>query len=153
MNEENEDEKVTIYNNGVKEGMKHTKSSPETIKRLLALETSATSIDKKLDIFMEKMFAHIEQEEKEQKHDEKDHLARDIKIDKILEQTQKTNGRVTAIELWRAQIKGGSNAVKGIWGVVGVFFIAVVFGMFQTYLAFQKLPATVSAEVTKQLQE
>jgi hypothetical protein len=46
------------------------------------------------------------------------------KLDKILEQTVKTNDRVTTLELARAQATGGVNVIRFFWGAFGTFLVA-----------------------------
>lgn len=75
------------------------------------------------------------------------------RISEVHEQTKKTNGRVLAIEKWRERIAGGSAAIKGIWGVVGVFFVAMAFGLFQMYIQVQKMDQVIADEVEKRLSQ
>ena len=74
----------------------------------------------------------------------------DQKTTLILNQVQKTNGRVTKIELWKAKLKGASSVLKGVWGILGVFVVASIFGIFQMYLAINRIETTIHNEVQKE---
>lgn len=126
------DEQVTIYNKGVQEGMKHTKPSPETERRLNKLEKVVTDVSTSLAVFI--------QETKDY------HNNQDTKLEKILDQTTKHNGRMTKIELWKAGLDGGAKATMGIWAFMSVFIIAATFGIFQMYITVQELSSIVARE-------
>jgi len=49
-----------------------------------------------------------------------------ITTSKTLEQTQKTNGRVSEIERWRSQVKGITTAIFYVFGTTGAIATLVI---------------------------
>lgn len=136
-----EDEKIALRNSILKDLQSHTVPSPETARRLKSLEDNLapqiTNIERKLDVFIQ---------ETRDYHDRQDE-----RMDEVLEQVKKTNGRVNNLESWKDRIDGGSAVIKVAWGFVGVFIIAASFALFNMYIEFQKLPNIVSDEIKRQL--
>lgn len=75
------------------------------------------------------------------------------KLDAILEQVKKTNGRVSALESWRDQLKGAGAAVRIGWGIIGVFLIAATFALFRMYIQFQTIDAKIQNAVASQIED
>lgn len=49
------EEELQIYNQGIKEGQRHNKMSPETEKSLALMQQNFTNFEKKLDCLIEKV--------------------------------------------------------------------------------------------------
>ena len=73
-----------------------------------------------------------------------------IKLDKTI---TTHNGRLKKMEEFVLLAKGGKMALKGVWSIVGVFFIAMAFGMFQMYIGFTNLDNTIKVAINKELAE
>lgn len=71
----------------------------------------------------------------------------------VKEQTMKTNGRVTAIEKWRAYMEGSGATIKGAWGIIGVLVLGAVVALFNMYVQFQGIEYTIAEEVARQISE
>lgn len=69
--------------------------------------------------------------------DQLNRIERDGKETRV--QTTKTNGRVTNLEMWRAQLQGAGNVAKVGWSILGVFIIAATFALFKMYIQFQSI--------------
>ena len=68
------------------------------------------------------------------------------------------NGRLTKMESAILLFQGAKIAIKGVWGLLGVFLIAIVFGLFTMYIEFQsfksqirELDDNIAKEVTAQI--
>lgn len=61
------------------------------------------------------------------------------------------NGRLTKTEMFLERVKGATMATKAVWSVLGIFVITSSFGLFQMYIAFQKLPYTIDQAIDKAL--
>ena len=58
---------------------------------------------------------------------EKELLTRiDERVEAILEQVKKTNGRVTELQTWRSQIKGMTTALFYVFGTAGAIATLVI---------------------------
>ena len=66
-----------------------------------------------------------------------------------LEQVKKTNGRVTKLELWQANLQGASSTLKTGWGILGVFVIGMVYAMFNMWVQFQSLDQKIEKSVAQ----
>lgn len=122
----NPDAVAHIYSLGVAEGKKHSTQSPETKSK----------------------FDFIEHEIK----DLKDGITAVKEMGKeILEQVKKTNGRVTALEMLRAQAHGGAMVLKGIYGFIAVFLVGATYALFNMYIEFQKLDGTIRGIVQEEI--
>ena len=62
------------------------------------------------------------------------------------------NDRLTKLERIQERFRGASMATKTIWGIVSVFVIAIVFGMFQMYLTINKLDLTIESKIRTALE-
>lgn len=78
-------------------------------------------------------------------------IKNDIKEIKV--QTTKTNGRVTRLELWKANIKGGKVVFTGIWAFLSIFIVAGIFGLFNMYQTMEKMPYLIREEVSKNMEK
>jgi hypothetical protein len=67
-------------------------------------------------------------------------------------QSTKTNGRVTNLELWRAQLQGAGTVAKIGWSILGVFIIAASFALFKMYVQFQSIESKINASVEAMIQ-
>lgn len=57
-----------------------------------------------------------------------------------LTQAKETNGRVKRLEIWQATVKGSLSTMKGIWGMSGLSFIAVIGFVVWMYVQVQSIP-------------
>lgn len=78
-------------------------------------------------------------------------IKRDIK--EVKESTKGMGDRISLIELWKAELKGGGMAVKGMWGMFAFLFIGGIIALFQMHDAINRLPQTVHDEVSAQLDD
>jgi len=60
---------------------------------------------------------------------------------------EKHNGRLKKVEEWKLRIDGGKAVINAMWLVLGVFFIASVFGLFNMYVTVARLPEVVELQV------
>jgi len=78
-------------------------------------------------------------------------------IDKGITKLDKTiathNGRLGKMEEFVLLAKGGKMALKGLWSIVGVFFVAMAFGMFQMYVGFTNMDSIIKVAIHKELAE
>lgn len=111
---------------GAEYGRKHSRPSQETDRRLTNLEQAVSG----LPVFMQK--------------------ATD-KLDGLNVKADYTNGKVAGLVAWREQMKGAKDALGYVWAFLGVFFIAIIFGMFQMWVQFQGLDSMIEQSVTAQL--
>ena len=75
-------------------------------------------------------------------------LSHSEKLDQISKQVKETNGRVKVLEIWRAQIQGGSMVAKFIWGAFGVSLIGVFVHFYNVIDSIEK---SIASEVTAQI--
>ena len=73
-----------------------------------------------------------------------------IKLDKTI---TTHNGRLGKMEEFVLLAKGGKMVLKGLWSIVGVFFVAMAFGMFQMYVGFVNLDNIIKVAINKELAE
>ena len=71
-----------------------------------------------------------------------------VSLDKTI---SKHNGRLRKVEEFMLLAKGGGLALKGVWSVVGVFVIAMAFGVFQMYVRFENLDESIKISINKEL--
>lgn len=77
-------------------------------------------------------------------------MQKDIK--QILKHAEYTNGKVAELVEWRLKMEGAKSTLKGLWGVMGVFAIAISFGLFGMYVEFQGLEGTIRDIVIGELE-
>jgi hypothetical protein len=74
-------------------------------------------------------------------------------IDRNTRLLEKHNGRLSKVEAWKLRLQGMQIATKTIWGLLSVFIVASVFGLFNMYVTYQTLPHTVADIVKEELQD
>ena len=85
-----------------------------------------------------------------------EHTKANIRIENsVSEVDQKvtfTNGKVAELIRWREQVKGASTALKGIWGVLAIFVITAIFGVFWMWVEFQSLDDKIRNTLASELE-
>jgi len=132
-----EDQAMTIYNQGFKAGQEHTKPSKDTLDMFDVMKKEILAVK---ELLTEKLM------EMEVAREWTQNMLRDIKI-----QTEKTNGRVTLLEAIKLRAEGGAAVLKGIWAFMGVFAVAVTFGLFNMYVQLTHLDSTIRQTVREEL--
>lgn len=73
------------------------------------------------------------------------------KLEQIHQEVKFTNGKVKSLMAWREQVKGASMMIKSVWALIGVFVIGMTMALFNMWVEFQTLEATIHAAVLDEL--
>lgn len=80
------------------------------------------------------------------------HTRIELSVRKVDEKISFTNGKVADLIKWREQVKGASMALKGVWGLLAIFVVASIFGMFYMWVEFQSIDYRIRDVLVKELE-
>lgn len=127
----NTDQRAQDYKSGFDQGILHSNPSPETKARMEAMKHEIEDFRREITTAFDGVGE---------------------RLDEILEQTKKTNGRVNNLEAWKLKAEGGATVLKGVWGFMAVYLVGASWGLFNMYNQFQVLSYQVDQLVHEQRQ-